>query len=471
MAHAEDRIYNYDGSREGTFDIIDTTSTVGYNPSGAIMRYKTTSGATELTGNITLTGSSLGQAGHGVFISAYGENMNSAINLSTGSVNDAITITTSGTDGFSGNGITLYAEANADSSTNTNVSININANAGGELQNLIINSRGYGITSSGGVINVTANTVINSRATGISAGNYAGQTNMAGTLDITASFGIEGTGSVLNDASIIDLSNTSYTKLTTDYEAIYLRSNVKVILGEHLEAVTTQTDLTRYTAVSAYGGAQVEGTGQYSLKGSVIATSGYDDSDSSTIYGSSINLTFTDGSVFEGRTRLETYYSDPSVESNITLEFQKGAKWITTDDSTLNLLTLNPDATIVFNYVEGSVGSVEEGGKEGIYLTSIETASVTLGLGSILAIDIDGSTVNIGDTFTLFTGLADLFDNGGLDYNAKLISADGRWLFTYTNPEDGVFEIIRKTDLFIPEPATATLGLLGLASLLIRRRR
>ncbi len=166
-----------------------------------------------------------------------------------------------------------------------------------------------------------------------------------------------------------------------------------------------------------------------------------------------IDLVMLNGSSLNG------YTNDNADAGNITLAFRNGARWNNTAYSTMTDLSVEAGASIFFN--DNNSGA----------LFSIDSNSVSLEVGSLLKIAVDGSTVEVGDKFTLFTGLDVLWDNGGADYNAELYSADGKWLFTYVNPEGGVFEIIGKTAVNIPEPATATLGLLGLAGLLVRRRR
>lgn len=141
--------------------------------------------------------------------------------------------------------------------------------------------------------------------------------------------------------------------------------------------------------------------------------------------------------------------------NSVTNLSMTNSHWTVTEVSQVTTFSLDSASSLTFNQVKGN-------------LTSIAALAVLLESGSILQIDVDGSLVEVGDRFTLFTGLSDAFDNEG----ARLVTADGEWEFVYINPLDGVFEIVGAFQLVpIPEPASAAFGLIGLSLALLRRRQ
>ncbi len=474
-----DRIYNQDdavtGGYTGTIRVVDTwvTSSSYDGQSGAI-RLDQTGITTSLTGDISLTGSSSGDYGYGIRVS------DGLINLATSSSSDQIVINTSG--------------RNAVGVISNMGSLTVTANAGGRLQEFRINATGSGADgmdiSNGSTLYINAATIIDAGDAGMDVSSSTDIT-LLGTLDITAgSYGIYTSGywsAFTEPETIIDLSGLSTTKISSNWEAVCAQGNSKVILGRDLEASHTDAAGTYSCIVSASDGGRVEGTGKYSLKGEISSDTNSLQTDWETGEilgrGSTVDLTFTYGSVFDGYTSMRTNDEYKGIaDSNITLAFEAGATWLNTDASALNELTVEAGGSIEFSR-EYDWSDLQ---------TEISLESVFLEAGAILKIDVDGSLVRLGEQFTLFTGLDGswdnwdrdsitgeflfenvnaTFDNGGFYHNATLMSADGLWQFCYTNPAPGVFEISCIKNLGIPEPATATLGLLGLASLLVRRRR
>lgn len=152
-------------------------------------------------------------------------------------------------------------------------------------------------------------------------------------------------------------------------------------------------------------------------------------------------------------TNLDGYAVVGHAGSMTNVTIATGASWNVTQDSNLGLGTLSLAGDSVISFVTDSGD-----------FTNINAAAVMLAENSILQLDRQSSTFEVGDMVTLFTGAAgDAFTNLG----AHLMTSDGYSLL-YIDHDNGSFEI---TAIVIPEPSAAAFGLLGLGLLARRRRR
>lgn len=426
-------ISNYDGTYTGEIRITGTSQV----RSGVS---RTSSGITTLQGNIyidLLYGSGVENYGYSEY--AVGTNLI----LETQSASDSIVIKTvsKGSGGNDADGISHQCY---------NGSTMINANKDGSFQELNITAGNNGISALAEGFYINANTVINAGGYGIGTGSTTfasdqhttnGHITMTGTVDITS----KGNG-ISAGWGVVDLSGTTKTTINTSSSAGIRAGGTggTVYLGSHLEIISSSSS-SSFLAICTGSTCVISGTGQYTFSGQVDAD-----------YNSTIDLTFTAGSSFTGFTTKKTGNS-PVID----FSFNKGARWELTTNSTMNTLNVDEGGVIVFDLFDVS-------SKQFAYIRASE---VTLGAGSILALNMDPDLVKEGDQYTLFTGVRNTFynDTDG-ELNAILRSADGKYEYTYDNPSAGVFRILGIYSV-IPEPASASLALFGFAGLFMRSRR
>lgn len=414
---------NYGGTYSGNITITDPSTSTA---SGV---YRTAAGTTILQGNILVDMSH----GKGIDNSA-GSRSGSYIVVETQSANDSIIVKASGT-ATTDIGI---RQASYEGSTT------INANKDGSFQKLDVTSGSDGIYAVAGTLTVNADTVVHSGRDGVFTGGLSappltthGSITMTGSLDVTASR----TG-IRTLAGDIDLTGVTHIKVDAPVGlqvSATAQGGGRIYLGSHLEMTGTTT-----SAITASGsGAEISGTGRYTFSGAVTTAS-----------QSTVDLTFTNGSNFTGATKI-------SSGGIINFVLNGGTRWEVTDNSATTMLNVDQGGVMVFDLLNVATKT----------FSCVNSPEVILDVNSILSLNCDPDVVQVGDEYTLFAGLGTVFDNetdGVL--NAVLQSVDGKYTYTYDNPAAGVFRILGISPT-IPEPATASLGLFGLAGLMLLRRK
>lgn len=157
-----------------------------------------------------------------------------------------------------------------------------------------------------------------------------------------------------------------------------------------------------------------------------------------------------------GETHLDGYTQIGDAAATIHINLESGASWNVTEHSDLGLnSTLILDGTCAISFVTDLSD-----------FTNINAAVVMLEAGAVLQLDRNADAFETGDLVTLFTGaMGDDFTNEG----ALLLTADG-YRIDYIDYDNGTFEV-RGVLQPIPEPSGATLGLLSLVFLAVRRKR
>lgn len=165
--------------------------------------------------------------------------------------------------------------------------------------------------------------------------------------------------------------------------------------------------------------------------------------------GGITEISISNGTAFDG-------FANIAVDAGTIVNLDHSS-WNVTRDSRLGTgsITLENYSVLFFNST-GTSGDFFE----------INTAAVMLATGSILHVDMDSSEIYDGQIITLFTGASgDEFTN----YNSHLISSDGK-ILDYIDLDNGQFQLSGQFIDQVPEPASASLALLGLVALAFRRK-
>ncbi|EDW4356212.1 autotransporter outer membrane beta-barrel domain-containing protein, partial [Salmonella enterica subsp. salamae] len=246
--------------------------------------------------NLTVTTS------RGTAISLVSNMADTVVNIGEGSIVDGRNDAGSATSGIIAN--TPY-QAKA----------TVNFNGSAEQRNTIYAVSGYGASAqfSGSTINLSNTDIIMSGvspyglwAVGDNSFSSAGVINADNvTIDMTNTN--SGAGIMVQQGGIVNLSGDTTIKTADNGTAIWVP---KVTSGNYV-----------------LPGGTVTGTGKMMITGNIVNSGwGY------------INLSMDAGSLFEGKTSVNTAFNSQGIDSVIDLTLADNAKWFVTDDSTLTTL-------------------------------------------------------------------------------------------------------------------------------------
>lgn len=241
--------------------------------------------------------------------------------------------------------------------------------------------------------------------------------------------------------STVNLTDSSITAVTT---------GVQMETGGTVNLVNTDINITGAAGNAVY--AYREGVNNFTMTGgSIVAPKAkhligtYTYSGNTTLNATLVNVATLNGSMAAEKHPSFGYQS----YLNLTLD---NTRWNVAAGSAITSVTLENYAALGFSSTSG------------LNFTDLYSTSVSLAGGTVLYLDQESSAFD-SETITLFTGVTDWENNGTL-----LMTTDG-YALEYIDNMDGSFTLTGQKFAPIPEPASAALGILGLAAFMAARRK